>query len=202
MLAYTGNYYLYTITSPSVRHLIAFQITRAAEFDFAAEPDGPEVSAIHSGHVVPANWKQFRKCGLSFFAPSEMKDQNLRGPDSCIARFTSLEMEISWDFGWYGSTTDHTDPEIENFFSENVQIDGRSAELATYSWRSDRGGLRYRAQLHVRNVFPERGEEQFKKTSLVMTVAVKSEPDLAAAKKVLLSVEFTGDENGSNDEEK
>lgn len=198
MLAYTGNYYLYTITSPSVRHLIAFQITRKAEFNLASEPDGKEVSSNRSGHLALTNWKQFTKCGLSFFAPPEMEDQNLRGLDSCIARFTGPGMEISWDLGWYGTPAHSKDPEIENFVSEDVTIDGRSAQLATFSWRTDGGDLRYRSQLHAGNVFPERDKERSRKTSLVMTVAVKSEPDLAAARRVLLSVEFTGDKNNGN----
>ena len=115
--------------------------------------------------------------------PKELKNQNVRGIDSCVAEFRSGKMRLAIDYGSYSGAY-RNDGTTLDFKEEFVEIDGKRAQLVTF--RDARGGLRFGAGLYV--LINESREGM--KTALNMMVQVKRAEDLETAKRIFRSIRF------------
>ena len=124
---------------------------------------------------IPNGWKKVSLCQLNFLIPKNLKNQNVKGIDSCVAEFRNGKMRLAIDYGSYGGAYKN-DSTVFDFKEELTEIDGKKAQLVTFkNWRDRRkivAGLY--VLIHV-------GQDGMK-TSLNMTITLKNGEDLATAK--------------------
>lgn len=134
---------------------------------------------------APAGWKKFSACQFHFLAPSNLKNQNARGIDSCVAEYKSSKLRIAIDYGWYGGSYRNDSGAID-FKEEIIEIDGRKAQLVTF--KNARGKQAYVAGLYVLIHQSQDGT----KVSLNMTINAKTAEDSETAKQIFRSLRFDG----------
>jgi hypothetical protein len=124
---------------------------------------------------IPKRWREVKICGLSFLIPKELKNQKIRGIDSCVASFEGKKITLGMDYGAYTAA-----PESETIYPDTkrelLEIDGKKAHLATYS---------YGARIYVLV-----GKSDFGKHALGMTISIKNKNDVETARQIFQSIRF------------
>jgi hypothetical protein len=131
---------------------------------------------------IPNGWKKVSLCQLHFLIPKNMKNQNVKGIDSCVADFKNSRMRLAIDYGSYSGAYKN-DGTTSDFKEEFTEIDGKKAQLVTFKDRRDR---KFVAGLYVLIHEAQDGM----KTSLNMSISVKSEEDLETARHIFQSLRF------------
>ncbi len=128
---------------------------------------------------IPKRWKEVKICGLSFLVPKELKNKKTRGIDSCVAAFKSKKMSLGLDYGFHTASFDSESiyPDTKR---ESLDVDGRKARLATYS---------YGARIYILV-----GEWSFGKSALGMTITSKNKNDVQTARQIFQSIRFVSEE--------
>lgn len=139
---------------------------------------------------VPKIWGKFQACGLSFYAPSNLKEERVQGIDSCVKEYRSKSILFSLDvvsFGGKESNSRRNEySDKKDFQIEKVEIDGRKAEVITHyeTEKSEQwNGLFYGAILYV-PVINKDG------SSLTIWTHNRSQKDREIAKKIFETVQF------------
>ena len=133
--------------------------------------------------IVPNDWKEISVCEIKFAMPINLKNQNVKGIDSCVADFKSSKMRIGIDYGSYGGAYKNNGTKVD-FKEEFTEIDEKKAQLVTY--KNTRNSRKVSAGLYVLVYEANDGT----KTSLNMTIEVESEKDLETVKQIFKSVLF------------
>ena len=86
--------------------------------------------------VAPDGWKKIKACGITFYAPSDLKEEKVRGIDSCVKRYRSKNILLSLDVLVYklkesASRKDEYSGE-KDFQIVKTKTDGREAEIITH----------------------------------------------------------------------
>ena len=132
---------------------------------------------------IPKGWKKVSVCQLNFVIPKDLKNQNVRGIDSCVAEFKSSRMRLAIDYGLYSGAYKN-DGTTFDFKEEFTEIDGKKAQLVTF--KDTRDSRKFVAGLYVL-IYEVPGNM---KTSLNMMINVKSVEDLETAKRIFQSLRF------------
>ena len=137
---------------------------------------------------VPSSWKKVSICNINFFVPKNLKNNNARGIDSCVASFDSEEIGLNIDYGWYGSPSAKYSEEYTDFKEEFIKIDRKKAQLATF--RDERMDSK---QNFVARIYVALGKKLAgvgMTPSLNMTITVRSEKELETARQIFQSIRF------------
>ncbi len=106
---------------------------------------------------IPESWKKIEECGLSFYAPSNLKEVKVQPIDSCATVYRNKNILVSLDlFENSGKQSDSRRNEYsdkKDFQIAETVVDGRKAEIITYYQNSsdfkERKDLSYGAVLFV-----------------------------------------------------
>ncbi len=106
---------------------------------------------------IPESWKKIEECGLSFYAPSDLKEVEVQIIDSCATVYRNKNILVSLDlFENSGEQSDSRRNEYsdkKDFQIVETVVDGRKAEIITYYQNSsdfkERKDLTYGAVLFV-----------------------------------------------------
>lgn len=137
--------------------------------------------------LIPSDWKEINICEMSFYVPKDLENKNLKGLDSCIAQFSSDKIDITIDYGWYGSPPEK-EKDMLNYYSDIFNMDGKEALLATFKRPQNERKLKYIADVYVDLSNP--GDNDAMTNSLDMTIAVENEDELETAKRILKTIRF------------
>ena len=133
--------------------------------------------------IIPKGWKEISVCEIKFAMPIDLKNQNVKGIDSCVADFKSNKIRIGIDYSSYGSAYKNDGTKV-NFKEALTEIDGKKAQLVTYKQSPNSRAIT--VGLYVLIYEANDGT----KTSLNMTAEVESEKDLESAKQIFQSILF------------
>lgn len=139
--------------------------------------------------LIPDGWTKIDLDSFSFFAPSDLKNQKVRGIDSTVWKFRNREMTLDLDYGRYSNDLQFY-ADQPDYHTEWLRIDGKKAKIA--SWRmSDayladcpKKGRGYVAAVY----FPDLGGSGTTKLTFWASCIDSATRD--SARKVFLSVRF------------
>ena len=134
-----------------------------------------------------SDWKKVSVCDLSFSVPKNLKNNNARGIDSCVASFSSNKIGLYIDYGWYGSSSTQYE-KYTDFKEEFIEIDGKKTQLATYRDTQMNASHNFIARIYIALNEPKDGGGMT--TSLNMAISVGSEKELETAKQIFQSIRF------------
>jgi hypothetical protein len=139
------------------------------------------------GAVAPPGWRSIRVCSIGFFAPNELKKQDVGGGDSCNATYENGVLRLSIARGVFDGRQKKYDTSLK-YTEESVEIDGRKAQLVTYASSSQyvSPSRKYIAVVY----FDLSGSQDAAKTSLTLTVAAKGEKGIETAKQIFRTIKF------------
>ena len=140
-------------------------------------------SSYAQSSEIPNGWKRVSLCQLNFLIPKHLKNQHVKGIDSCVAEFKSSKMRLAIDYGSYSGAY-KSDGTTVDFKEEFTEIDGKKAQLVTF--KDTRDSRRFVAGLYVLIHEAQNGMN----TSLNMSIRVKSAEDLETARHVFQSLRF------------
>jgi hypothetical protein len=135
--------------------------------------------------------KKISVCGISFLAPANLKNSNERGIDSCVASFSSNDIDLHIDYGWYGGPSTKYET-YTDFKKEAINIDGKKGQFATYKDTRMDVSRNLVARLFVAVSLSPIGSKigGGMTTSLNMTMAANGEKDLKTARQIFRSIRF------------
>lgn len=137
---------------------------------------------------IASDWEKISVCNISFFIPKDLKNNNKRGIDSCVASFSNNEIGLTIDYGWYNSPSKKYET-YTDFKEEFIEIDGKKAQFATYRHTLMNANQNLVATIYV--VLDKTKEHGVgMTTSLDMTIVVRNEKDLETAKQIFQSIRF------------
>jgi len=100
--------------------------------------------------IIPDGWKKIEECGLSFYAPSNLKEIKVQPYDSCAKQYRNKNIVFSLDLiengGSESSSRSGEYSDEKDFQIVKTIIDGQKAELITYYLSND-GGFKERQDL-------------------------------------------------------
>ena len=119
---------------------------------------------------------------FSFYAPPDMKNQNVRGIDSAVWQFRNSSMTLDLDYGMYSNDLkSYADqPEYQAWW---ILIDGKEAKVATLRMDDDRG-RKYVAAVHFPDVSGRGG------TRLTAWARCRDRATQQSAKNIFLSIKL------------
>lgn len=106
--------------------------------------------------VIPDGWNKIEACGITFYAPPDFKEENVKGIDSCVKRYRNDNISLFLDVLKFkleqsASRRDEYSDE-KDFQIVKTNIDNRKAEIITHyavedleQWK----GLHYSATLFI-----------------------------------------------------
>ena len=147
-------------------------------------------NAQNKSSVVPDGWKKIEACGITFYAPSDLKEEKVKGIDSCVKRYRSNNISLFLDvLGFKLKESDSRRDEYsdeKDFQIVETKIDNRKAEIITHyavedleQWKD----LHYSATLFV---------PQMRKDCCNLTIWThnRTAEDRETAKKIFATVRF------------
>jgi hypothetical protein len=140
---------------------------------------------------VPEGWTKSDICHISFYAPPDIKQTNVRGIDSCVAQFVNSDITLYLDYGIYGGLDSPHGSELE-WKHVPLSVDGKNGQLTTYVDAShSNSGLKYVAGLYVvvKPGEPSR-ERDSRPTTLMMSVISDRRTDRDAALAIFRTLRF------------
>jgi hypothetical protein len=140
---------------------------------------------------VPDGWIRINICRISFFAPPDLKNKDMKGADSCVAQFANNDIALYIDYGLYGGPATVRGGELE-WKQETLSIGGKDAQLTTFvDATHNNSGLKYLASLYVvvKPVEPGR-ERESRPTTLMMSVISDRRKDRDAALATFRTIRF------------
>jgi hypothetical protein len=149
------------------------------------------VEAQNKKSVVPDGWKKLEACGITFYAPSDFEEENIRGKDSCVKSYRSKNILLTLDvLGYIGKESNSRKDELsdeKDFQIVKTKIDGRKAEIITYyetenkeQWKD----LLYEATLFVPVIDKKDGG------NLTIWTNSRTAENRETAKKIFATVRF------------
>jgi hypothetical protein len=136
---------------------------------------------------IPKDWVKIDLDRFSFYAPPDMRNQNLRGIDSAVWQFRNRNMTLNLDYGMYSDDLEPYGGETESErHAEWVRIDGKSAKIVTLRKNSAIPGdedRKYSAAVY----FPDANGP---KTKLTFSADCVDAATRDSAKNILVSIRF------------
>ncbi|MBC7912477.1 MAG: hypothetical protein H7Y30_18365 [Pyrinomonadaceae bacterium] len=138
--------------------------------------------------TIPHDWKTVSACQIRFSTPKDLKNQNVRGIDSCYAEFRNSKMRLTIDSGSWGGVFTRTQTNLD-FKEEFIDIDGKKAQVVTYKDAQSNSSRKFVAGFYVA-LYESPDKEKQPSAFLYMTARVKSEKELEVAKQIFRSIRF------------
>jgi hypothetical protein len=128
--------------------------------------------------TIPDGWKKIELKAFSFYAPPDMKNQNVRGIDSAVWEFRNRRMTVNLDYGMYSDDLEFHKDQPE-YRTEWLRIDGKKAKVATLRMSNN-----YIAAIYFPEVSDGGG------TKLTFWASCVDSAMQESAKKIFLSIKF------------
>ena len=138
--------------------------------------------------TIPPGWKTVSACQIRFLVPKDLKNQNVRGIDSCFVEFRNSKMRLTIDAGSWGGVFTRTEASLD-FKEEFINIDGKKAQVVTYKDAQSSSSRKFVAGFYV-VLYESPDKEKLSSAFLYMTVRVKGEKELEVAKQIFHSIRF------------
>ena len=151
-------------------------------------PFGLTGGQAQSSNVLPG-WEKAGACQIRFLIPKDLKNQHVKGIDSCFAEFRSDKMRLAIDAGWFGDGTFAKTEAMLEFTEESVVIDGKKVQLITYRDGQTKSKRKFFARLFV-TLHEGKSRNTDPSVFLFMTVEAKSERELEIANQIFHSITF------------
>ena len=136
---------------------------------------------------VPEGWTKINIWHISFYAPPDLKKNELNGIDSCMAQYANNDIALYLDYGHYGGPRTARGGELE-WKQESRSIGGKDAQLTTFvEDPRNRAGLKYVAALYI---VVKPGREWEWPTTLEMSVTSDKRQDRDAALAIFRTISF------------
>jgi hypothetical protein len=137
--------------------------------------------------TVTPGWEKVGACQIRFWIPQDLKNQHVKGIDSCVAEFRNGKMRVAIDAGWFGGG-DFTKAEtMLDFVEESIVIDGKKVEFITYKDARTKSKRRFVARLSV-TLHEGKTKDTDPSVFLYMTVEGNSEKEIELAKQIFCSI--------------
>src|SRR6185295_10981087 len=107
------------------------QIVSSLLLAFNLTPLGLTRSQAQSPEVPPG-WEKAAACQIRFLLPKDLKNQHVRGIDSCYAEFRGGKMRLSIDSSSLGGGVFTRTESMLDFAEETVIIDAKKVRIITY----------------------------------------------------------------------
>ena len=134
------------------------------------------------------DWRLVKNCGITFFAPKDLKDLKAQGIDSCVRELEDENIKIAIDVGNFEGKFTKNDKFLE-YKEEMVEIDGQKAQSVTFIDNNEyvvkRGNRKFVAGVHI-----EINETESKKRYYNIAILGKSEKDLETARQIFKTIKF------------
>lgn len=103
--------------------------------------------------ILPADWKLVNQCGVEFYIPSNLKEEEVTQPyDSCVKEYKSENLRLSLDVLEGASSSDFTrSKDYSNDSKFNIQkviVNDQQAEIITF-FAKGKNGMDYHAVLDI-----------------------------------------------------
>ncbi|HLM62086.1 MAG TPA: hypothetical protein VK308_14870 [Pyrinomonadaceae bacterium] len=140
--------------------------------------------------AFPDGWKKIEACGITFYAPADLKEEKVQGIDSCVRRYRSKNILLNLDVLGYllkeSASRESEYSDEKDFQIVKTKIDGRKAEIIMHyetenleQWKD----LLYSATLFVPKMHKDGG-------NLTIWTNNRNSKDRETAKKIFETVRF------------
>jgi hypothetical protein len=138
--------------------------------------------------TIPDNWKKIDLDAFSFYAPPDLKNQNVHGIDSAVWEFRTSSMTLNIDYGMYSNDLKFYEDQPE-YQAKWYLIGGKSAKVATLRLSDEYAADHlHKDQKYVAAVyFPDVASSGTKLTFWAECVDTTTQE---SAKKILQSIKF------------
>jgi len=139
--------------------------------------------------ATPA-WEQATACQIRFMVPKNLKNQHVKGIDSCYAEFRASRMRLAIEASslFQGETLGKTGT-MSEFTMETVAINDRSAQIATYQDNQTKSKRKFHAKFYV-TLCAAKPECPERSVHLLMSAEGQTEKEIEVAKQIFRSVRF------------
>ena len=139
--------------------------------------------------TVPPGWETVGACQIRFRIPHDLKNQHVKGIDSCFAEFRNGKMRLAIDASGLGGGGFTKAESMLDFVEESVVIDGKKVQIITYKDGRTKSKRKFVAGLYV-VLYEAKPKETQTSVFLYMTVAGNSEKEIEIAKQIFRSIHF------------
>jgi hypothetical protein len=135
-------------------------------------------------------WEQATACQIRFMVPKDLKNQYVKGIDSCYAEFRASRMRLTIEAGslFQGETLGKTEM-MSEFTVETVAINDKSVQIATYKDTQTKSKRKFHAKFYV-TLCAAKPDCQERSVHLLMSAEGQTEKDIEIAKQIFRSVRF------------
>ncbi len=137
---------------------------------------------------IPPDWKHVNVCQIRFWIPGNLKNQYVKGIDSCFAEFRNGKMRLAIDSGSFGGAYTKSESNLR-FTEETIELEGKTARVYRFDYAEKKSKLRFVAGLSV-VLFDAQGIKGQSSETLHMTIEAKSEAELEVANQIFRSIRF------------
>jgi hypothetical protein len=145
-------------------------------------------SKAQSSTVSPG-WERASACQIRFLIPQGLKDQHVKGIDSCVAEFRNGKMRLTIDAGTLGGAAYTKYESITDFVEEYVVLDGKKVQIVSYKDGRTKSKRKFIAGLYV-VLYEAKPKDTQRSAFLYMTVQGNSEKEIEIAKQIFRSIHF------------
>ena len=149
---------------------------------------GLTCSHAQSPTVTP-DWEKVGVCQIRFLIPKDLKNQHVKGIDSCFAEFRNGKMRLAIDASGLGGGGFTKYETMLDFVDESVVIDGKKVQIITYKDGRTKSKRKFVAGLYV-VLYEAKPKETQTSAFLYMTVEGNSEKEIQIAKQIFRSIQF------------
>jgi hypothetical protein len=140
--------------------------------------------------LATLGWAQTSACQIRFSVPKNFKNQHVKGIDSCFAEFRSSRSRLTIEAGSLFQSDNLGKTEMMSDFTvENVVIDGKNVQIATYKDTQDKSKRKFHAQFYV-TLCAAQPNCQERSVHLLMSAEGQSANEIEIAKQIFRSVRF------------
>jgi hypothetical protein len=139
--------------------------------------------------TVPRGWDKAAACQIRFLIPKDLKNQHVKGIDSCFAEFRNGKMRLAIDASSFGGGDFAKTKTMLDFVEESVAIDGKKVQLIFYKDGQTKSKRRFVAVLFV-ILHEGKAKDTDPSVFLYMTIEGKSEKEIVVAKQIFDSIHF------------
>jgi len=139
--------------------------------------------------AVSPGWERVSACQIRFLIPQDLKNQHVKGIDSCFAEFRNDKMRLAIDAGSLGGGAFTKCETMLDFVEEYAVLDGKKVQIITYKDGRTKSKRKFIAGLYV-VLYEAKPKDTQMSAFLYMTVQGNSEKQIEIAKQIFRSIHF------------
>ena len=139
--------------------------------------------------TITPGWERVAACQIRFLIPQDLKNQYVKGIDSCFAEFRNGKMRLAIDAGSLGGGGFTKYETMLDFVEESAVLDGKKVQIITYKDGQTKSKRKFIAGLYV-VLYEAKPKDTQMSAFLYMTVQGNSEKEIEIAKQVFRSIHF------------